>query len=190
MKKRIMMSLMIIGLVSALVGGATFAWFTSTAANADNTFTAGTLAINLTDGDDNAFSGAIYNVGNDGVGIAPGWIGETKTIKLTNDGSLPLMWRGTVTVDADDTNDVALKNAMKFLVSVDGGTPITVDMTELSDGVNGPFAGGQLAKGASRTLVVTPSLPDTAGNTCQGGSFTIDVNIQATQTANTGYAGF
>ncbi|MBU7005674.1 TasA family protein [Phosphitispora fastidiosa] len=190
MKKRIMMSLMIIGLVSALVGGATFAWFTDTAANEGNTFTAGELDINLTDGDDAAFSGAIYEVGTDGVGIAPGWNGDTKTIKLTNDGTLPLMWRGYVTVDADGTNDIALKNAMRFTVSVDGGTPITVDMTGLADGINGPFAGGTLAKDAYRTLEVTPFLPDSAGNLCQGGSFTIDIEINATQTANTGYAGF
>lgn len=46
MKKKIMVSLMMIALVATLIGGATFAIFTDTATNTNNTFSAGTLDVN------------------------------------------------------------------------------------------------------------------------------------------------
>lgn len=74
-----MLSLMIIGLVSALVGGATFAVFSSTATNADNAFTAGTVAIE---------AGAITQTSAlDITNLAPGDV-YTGTFKITNTGSL------------------------------------------------------------------------------------------------------
>lgn len=51
MKKRLMLGTMMIVLVCALVGGATFAYFSDTATNTGNTFTAGTL--NMVMSDDN-----------------------------------------------------------------------------------------------------------------------------------------
>jgi len=45
MKSKMFMSMLVIVLAAALVGGATMAWFTSAAANAPNTFAAGTVVI-------------------------------------------------------------------------------------------------------------------------------------------------
>lgn len=50
MKKRIMMSLMIIGLVSALVGGATFATWTASSNVSGNTFNTDTMSFTITGG--------------------------------------------------------------------------------------------------------------------------------------------
>ncbi|GAH85557.1 unnamed protein product, partial [marine sediment metagenome] len=44
MKKQIPFSIMAIGIVSLLVGSATFAYFSDTETSSDNTFTAGTFA--------------------------------------------------------------------------------------------------------------------------------------------------
>jgi spore coat-associated protein N len=49
MKKRLAVSFMTMALVAGLVGGSTFAYFSSTDANAENTFTAGTVAISAGD---------------------------------------------------------------------------------------------------------------------------------------------
>lgn len=45
MKSKMFMSMLVIALAAALVGGATMAWFTSQAANPANTFSAGTLVV-------------------------------------------------------------------------------------------------------------------------------------------------
>ena len=47
MKTKMFMSMLVIALAAALVGGATMALFTDTAANAGNTFTAGTVEITV-----------------------------------------------------------------------------------------------------------------------------------------------
>jgi len=79
MKKRIMLSLMIIGLVSALVGGATFAVFSSTATNAANTFNAGTVVIE---------AGAIAQTSAlDITSLAPGDV-YSGSFTVTNSGTL------------------------------------------------------------------------------------------------------
>jgi len=44
-KTKIFMSMLVIALAAALVGGATMAWFTDEATNVGNTFTAGTVDI-------------------------------------------------------------------------------------------------------------------------------------------------
>ncbi|MCF8010654.1 MAG: M73 family metallopeptidase [Clostridiales bacterium] len=46
MKKRLVLSLMTVAVVALLASGATFALFTAETSNAENTFTAGTVAIN------------------------------------------------------------------------------------------------------------------------------------------------
>ena len=79
LKMKLMSSLMTIGLVSALIGGATFAQFTATASNANNTFKAGTLVV--------AAGQQQYNVNLDN--LKPG---ETVSGSFTvsNTGTLPL----------------------------------------------------------------------------------------------------
>jgi spore coat-associated protein N len=79
MKRKLLMSFLIIGLVSALVGGATFAYFTDTAANTNNVFTTGTIDI-ATDP-----ASGTFNVTN----MCPG-DAITKNITVQNLGSLDL----------------------------------------------------------------------------------------------------
>lgn len=80
MKKKILGSMLMISLVAALVGGATFAYFSDSATNSNNSFAAGTLLI-----DDAALSvSGAWDVTNAYPGMS-----ATKTFTVKNAGSLP-----------------------------------------------------------------------------------------------------
>ena len=87
MTKRILISLAIIGAVSAIVVGATTAYFSDTETASGNTFTAGTL--NLQVGNDDPYT---EHITIDNITPSPGfpdwvWVGPVYTVK--NIGTLP-----------------------------------------------------------------------------------------------------
>jgi len=164
MKRRLMLSFLVIGLVSALVGGATFAYFTDSATNAENTFTAGTVDINS----------AITSAWSSGFGnMAPG-DSASATITVTNGGSLELRY---------DVAQVISGNLFSDLGDA-ANTPAVVTYT--NDGI--PFTPGDnnfvLAPEASDSIVVTVTLPTTADNDYQGVAGNLDLAFNAEQTAN------
>ena len=77
--KKILMSLMAIGLVVGLVGAGTMAYFSDEETSTGNTFTAGTL--DLTPNNPGAFVSGLTN-------LAPGVDNPAQTITLTNSGTL------------------------------------------------------------------------------------------------------
>jgi len=82
MTKRILISLAIIGAVSAIVVGATTAYFSDTETSTGNTFSAGTLDLQVND--QNPWTSVAFNVSD----VKPGDSGST-TIHLKNVGTLP-----------------------------------------------------------------------------------------------------
>ncbi|NLM92321.1 MAG: hypothetical protein GX168_05195 [Bacteroidales bacterium] len=91
MKSRMLISMLVIALAAAVIGGATMAWFTDSAGPEDVTFTAGTLEITV--------KGSGVSVDNDGnliidfgdvSNMAPGDLTDPVTIKVTNTGSLDI----------------------------------------------------------------------------------------------------
>ena len=60
--KRILMSLMTVALVSALIGGGVFAYFSDVETSTGNTFTAGTLDLNLDGGNTNVVKFTVSDV--------------------------------------------------------------------------------------------------------------------------------
>ena len=101
--KRILVSLMTMALVSALVGGGIYAYFNDTETSTGNTFTAGTLDLNLDGGNTNVVkftvddvkpgdsSGGTWTVAN--VGNIPGYldlesIGVSEAIGATTEPEL------------------------------------------------------------------------------------------------------
>jgi spore coat-associated protein N len=78
-KKKMGMALASTALGAMLIGGGTFALFTSTANNSGNTFTAGTLEVSA--GNVAVYSGATFS------NLAPGDSGDA-TLTVTNTGSL------------------------------------------------------------------------------------------------------
>ncbi|MEW6426111.1 MAG: TasA family protein [Bacillota bacterium] len=95
MRKKIYLSMILVVLASALVGGAAFALFTDQATNEGNTFTAGTVDVNL--------GGTLpFNVTN----MAPG-DSATRYVEIRNSGTLDMLFRGYVTA----TTNTALGGA-------------------------------------------------------------------------------
>lgn len=86
MKRSILMSLLVIGAVAAVIGGATMAQFSDTHDAVNNTFQAGTLDLELYDSDTGWGSGADGEIaiGN----MAPGVESAAHTVNARNVGSL------------------------------------------------------------------------------------------------------
>ena len=83
MKARIMMSMLVIALAAALVGGATMAWFTDQADIGGNEFKAGRLTIDVADRNKNT----TFNLGEIGK-MEPGDITDEATIRIRNTGNI------------------------------------------------------------------------------------------------------
>lgn len=150
--------MLVIALAAALLGGATFAWFTDQEEVAA-TFTAGTIIL----GD----PGAAFTIEN----IAPGWgVDGTKTwaIAIENAGSLDMYYRLSFT-----TTDGTLGEVLQ--VSLDG--------TDWTTGLDTFEYVGAAALPAGDTADLTLSfrLPTTVGNAYQGESFTGTLVVDAFQ---------
>jgi len=165
MRKRMFLSLTMIFLVAALIGGATFAVFTDESTNADNTFAAGTIDIN------SAFTTAWSG---DCELMAPGDVREAK-ITVTNSGSLELGYDIAATLSGKlftaQPND---PNCAVLEIFDAGGNEI----------VPGPDNNRVLASGASEVLTVKVRLPLDAGNAYQGAQGSVTLTFNAVQTAN------
>lgn len=142
MKTKMFMSMLVIALAAALVGGATMAWFTDVETNAVNTFTAGELAI--------AVGTQTYTVviGN----MAPGdtisgtfTVSNTETLDLkymttiNTAGALFGVGGATVTITSGGTGNIAA-----------GAAPATVAYN-----VSLPTTAGNAFQGVSGTLSFT-----------------------------------
>lgn len=162
--KRLSMSLLAVGLISLVVSAATFALFSATTTNTNNTFTAGTVTLGTP-------STTLVNVTN----IAPGDSGSgTYSVEYT--GSLDA-WLGLDTALSGD------------LTSCDGGGHFVVN---ISDGVNSYGANAMnqvigaapVATGAITNLTVNWALALAAGNDCQADSATLSMTVHAVQSRN------
>ena len=182
MKTRIYVSMLVIALTAALIGGATMAWFTDTAVNTGNTFSAGTIDIDLVDHNGNEITTPIFNFTD----IAPGWVSRTVTVNMENAGTLPMRVRGTVSGQAIKDNDIALYGALlgRYKVFLNGGA-----ITEWSDWLDVPSLPiirtlTRIESGDTLSIDMEFQLPTTTGNAAQGGKVTLDLNLIATQIEN------
>ena len=88
MKSRMMMSMLVIALAAAIIGGVTMAWFWDTDDAGEAVFTAGTLRIGVSDGLETFAE--LPNLGN----MNPGDVYGSIEIEIVNDGSKNLAWFG------------------------------------------------------------------------------------------------
>lgn len=194
MKSKIAVSLLVIALAAALMGGATFAYFTSQATNEGNVFSTGTLQISITD----PVEEAIFNVGN----MYPGQPTVTDYIYVKNDGTLPMKFWGSVTDAGVGALDAAYLpdklNVVIKLKGVDPGTGVfdsrdqviytgtladlidrsaTADTSPLKWNIpEWPFGAGWEAK-----YEIAISFDPNADNSYQGKSFTGTLTFYANQ---------
>lgn len=143
MRRKIFMSMMMIALVAALVGGATFALFTDTTTNADNTFAAGTVDISA--------GPQTYNVAIDN--MAPG-DSIPGSFVVKNEGSLKLWYQVTSSATGDlfalDANHAVVVPPTTEWKALEPGQSDTVQYN-----VSLPLDAGNKYQGVSGTLSFT-----------------------------------
>lgn len=96
MKSKILMSVLVIVVAISMVVSVTMAWFTDTETNSGNTFTAGTMDVDL-NGSTNLIN--LGSIGN----MAPGDVTDLATLEITNPGTLNLAWFGKLVITGDDS---------------------------------------------------------------------------------------
>ncbi|MDD2482403.1 MAG: TasA family protein [Lutispora sp.] len=168
MKKKAIISLVLIAMLAFGIGAGSFAWFTSQAVSEDNVFTAGELEIE---------ANQTVNFTKDLSNIYPSW-NDSNTITIKNVGTLPLKFKVGMSTSSDTglfsgnyplqikINDGEWVNVGAFQ-EVEFNTPLDVDGTT--------------------NLVMSYRLPEGADNTYQGKSGTLNFTFDATQTENPGW---
>jgi predicted ribosomally synthesized peptide with SipW-like signal peptide len=159
MNKKILVSVMVIGLVAALAGAGLHAIFNDTETSTGNTFTAGTLNISL--GTTSRSTG--YN------NMKPGDT-VTFTIIVNSDGSLPLVYTITTSLSGDLAG---------------GSNPCFVSAVRVDGTVKtAPYEDSLSASGGadpSDIVEIDITMPFEAGNEYQGKSGTLTVTFTASQ---------
>jgi len=191
--KKILMSLMTIALVIGLVGAGTVAYFSDTETSTDNTFTAGTLDLNV--GGENPNLSPDFTLGP----LAPGDSG-TITYTLNNVGSIDgyLDLQGIGVVDTEGTNpesetgDIGEPGELSANIYV----TVTLGASQLYAGllsgiVSDYDANVALAASGTTTLTIawvvdkdnaSPPLGEDVGNDIQGDIATVVLSIELAQT--------
>lgn len=178
--KKIIASTLSILTTLAMMGGATFAFFSSQATSTNNTFATGT--VNLTLDDDNETTPAsTINASIGGSDLVPG-ASVSGFISMHNSGSLPIT---NVTVDGDETVASSPDLAGKLNITtakigsnqtcetdpVDVSGTLTGTLTTLN---GGPFTlpSSGLTPSQTKYLCLTFTLDSSTDNTYQGKSIT------------------
>ncbi|MCA9830279.1 MAG: SipW-dependent-type signal peptide-containing protein [Dehalococcoidia bacterium] len=162
--KKILLSMMLLGAISAIVLVATGASFSDTVTSDGNTFTAGTLYLSV-DGNcgpapdaQPRTSGATVcsrGVSFSASGIKPGDPATTKAIVIKNVGSIAGSLTSTQTVSYSDSTNCGAANW-----TISSAPAVTA-----------------LAAGASTTYNASVQLNAAAGNGCQGQSATVNMSF-------------
>lgn len=183
MRKKIAMSLVLIGLLAAVMAGGTFAYFTSTAANTGNTFSAGTIALSTDKG-----ATAFLNFENPL--LKPGDNG-TGTLTLSNTGSLPatLTFTTAVTTNTPGHNGGSLGDDLYFTITNGAGTTVYTGTLTALAALTTPTALPQIAPGGTQTFTVdwvfkdngTPGSDTTGDNLYQGSTCVAGFTFAAAQ---------
>jgi predicted ribosomally synthesized peptide with SipW-like signal peptide len=168
MMSKILISLMTIALVGALVGGGIYAYFSDTETSTGNTFSAGTLDLNLDSGNTNVVK---FNVSNASPGSSGGgtW---TVTNAGTTDGYLDLETVG-ITQGIGTTTDPELVNEPTGLDNAQLGTYLMVHMF-IDANNNGNWDAGE-------TDILGTNATPVAINTIAG-NYSLDLFLTASAT--------
>jgi predicted ribosomally synthesized peptide with SipW-like signal peptide len=164
MTRKIILSLLVIGAILVAVAGITFAIFSDNIASDDQSFTAGTVDIQV-NGHEEFFETTL-----DMTNMEPGDCSE-QVVTVNNTGTLPVnLWNWIYTwgdVFSCDPNPACNMSVIKTYIS---GNP---DVEE-----------DYIAVGGSETYNLEACLPLCAGNLCQGKTGTMRMFFHAVQESN------
>jgi signal peptidase len=156
-KKKTVASLLVLGLLLALIAGGTFAAFTATASNDNNSFTTGTLmvdqpALNVSGG---------WTITN----AFPGF-SQSHAFTVRNGGTVPLNWTASI------AGSGTLFGPVNDPDGADDNNPATVSLTPTS---------GELDPGTSTTVTGIFNMPVAAGNGYQDTAGAVTLTVNGTQ---------
>ena len=190
MKKRsILISMLVIGVVAALIAAATTATFSDQVTSNGNTFKAGTLYMSVDSQCDRAGQTSVGNFGTDNATPTPTGgrdAGNDEPCSLTDAHFTATgMYPGaSVNRDYPVSNLGSLKGDLTVTstVTTDGGTAcdgsnFTVDLTNGTQTI----AGGTAATPAPNVKL---TMKDTAGNACQGVTATVNLVFHLVQSGS------
>lgn len=196
--KRIILSLAIIAAVGAIAVGATTAYFSDNETSTGNTFTAGTLDLNLDGANINVVKFTVDNVkpGDTGsgiwvinnVGTIDGFV-DLESISQVNDDNgcnEPETEDGDTTCGAGQGDLGVNLNIDLFVDADNNGIKGAGEATIYNGAVSGLAANYEqnLSLGASETNYVTLNwaVPTTAGNEIQSDSLVLNLTFELAQT--------
>ncbi|MEX0616599.1 MAG: TasA family protein [Candidatus Woykebacteria bacterium] len=194
-KRRIIASLATIGATSALLVGATFAFFTDQATSTGNTFTSGNadLQIGLDTGNElTVVFGSSFDA-PDFSNLFPGFSSNTD-FWLKNNSSSPIsldvvadLANLSQTPGPDTTNDLADNLLIRWNCDIDDNGSLGDNTSSAEFSVNAWIAGGNaglgtIAQGNAIFCRLMARVPTSATNVIAGDSVTFDALYDATQT--------
>lgn len=163
MWKRLTLSITVAAAVVSLVAGASFALFTASTGNSNNSFTAGTVTLNQT-------ASTLADVGP----LVPG-DSSSKTLDVTYTGNVNA-WLGLVFT----VNDPATGTSLRTCSSNAFAATVTTGSSSFSANP-GVQTIGLVTPNDAKTYSLNYSLPLATGNGCQGATAKVQVNICAVQ---------
>lgn len=190
MKRSLLISLVLIGILAFGLGIGTYAWFTAQVTSEDNTFEVGTFELNNgTDVD----LGTLFNKTN----MAPGQESEVYTLTLTNTGSLPMILRAEADVSVTDKNGTVYAESDPFLSKFEVNPTVIIggqsynggwmNLQQLAPYLNNNipddngFEQQAFAAGETITLNFKLRLNSAADNSYQGSTLNANLLIQGRQ---------
>lgn len=178
LKSKLFMAVATSAAGATMIAGGTFAMFTDTSANTGNTFTAGTVVVDATQGGTPVFASDNLTFNN----MAPGDSGNT-TIKVMNTGTLG-EW---VKINSINTTGNLFDATTTSTDTVNGQTQ-TANNYPLALTPNADLTSGQtgyfIPAGGSTTIQLNYAFPLNAGNYYQGQTGTATINVEAVQARN------
>jgi spore coat-associated protein N len=199
--KKILISLMTVVAVTALVGGGIYAYFNDLETSNGNTFTAGTLDLNLDGGninvvkftvndvkpgDSNGGTWTVTNVGNiagyldlEGCSVTES-IGSTTDPELADEGGSDTAQLGNylmVHIFVDANNNGSWDTGETDILGTNAA-PVAVNTMPASYDLNLSLAGG-----GTNYITLRWSVPAATDNRIQGDSVTLDIGFELQQRA-------
>ena len=181
MSKKILASIVVVGILALAIGWGTYSYFSDTETSSGNTFSAGTLDLKVDNKDDPL--DVFFNFTN----VKPGDSGS-RSVVLSNAGTLNgkayihfknvVDNRGTTPEPEPTPDEGELSKNLKIKVS--NGTATVVEGF-LYDIKCNSYLLGTIAGGGSLTVTIEWSIPSGVGNVIMGDSVTFDIEFSLVQ---------